>query len=346
MRNLATKFFIFAFAAFVAIAFSTPLSFADLTTSEVQGILQNVKGADAVRYDTKDNTGRNVETLDVAANPDAEPGQADRYIGVSHILEDGKFQVYLTQSSDLVNWTNVTKIKSNASNPAIVSLPTGGYLVALESHDNPGNHVQIRSYKTLTDLETGDVDEVYNGSRTLSNHAEGTPSFRSVEWRGNMENSTIHLGMHYYRNGDVDRQALATLDNGVWTEEVREGLNNLMYDSVSQLTATYENNTIGNFGSRREFQVSGRDYEIVEGQLTKNDWAAWRLFLYDVQDNQLVALDMDPHYGQTSFGNPTAHVLPSPDGNGQVLFWSSFLFSDGAPLGAGQMVAYKHLPVL
>lgn len=330
---------------FLKLLFLSTFLFAGVVVSQAsaspQSILENITDATQVRYDTKDNTGRNLETLDVVVNPNAQAYDADRYLGVHHVLENGQFNVYLVESSDLINWTHITLLESNASNPTLFVDDSGDVLLGLESHNYPGNHIKLISYQDVNDLKNNIQNQTFDGNRSLSLHAEGTPNFSHVDWTGDLYTSDIKLGHHYYDGGVVDRQATARLNSGVWTQTANTAYDTKISNAIAPLRSG--STPEGNFGSRRNFVFGGGNYQVVEAQLYLHDWGAWRALLYDVDNDILTPLTLTAHFGQTSYGNIFAQTLPAPDGNGDVLFWSSFLFTEGAPLGAGQMVAYKEL---
>jgi hypothetical protein len=88
----------------------------------------------------------------------------------------------------------------------------------------------------------------------------------------------------------------------------------------------------------------GRSVELVEGQLRKNDWASWRVFLYDPASRRACPLHIRTHGGSVAFGNPTITAVTSPTGADAIVV-TLFLFSEGAAAGeAGQLVYYRQLP--
>lgn len=321
------------------------------TTGDVVDLLTDVTGADMVRYDAKDTTSTNVEALKAI---DCQCGPTSpRYLGVSHAVVDGAFQVRLSSSDDLATWTYQRTLDVGGSQAVIERLPGGGYLV-VDENTTPGvegglPHVRLLHYADLDALVAAAPSRVYDAPRALAPTAEGTPEIRAIDWHGTLgdvTDATIRLSMHYYWQQDVDRQALGTLtDWSTWSAVRRDGLNGLLSEGL--LGGGLLGGLLhlgGNWGGRDGFDYDGRDYEVVEVQAVKNDWSTWRSSLYDVTANRLLALPMRVHYGQTSFGNHKVSVLDAPTGTGRVLFGSAFLFSEGAPNGAGQMLYYHRLP--
>lgn len=295
----------------------------------VRRVIERVDRADGVRYDAKDDRGRNLEGLKVVAT--GAPG-ARRYVGVSHHARGGTLDVQVVTSRDLLTWRGGRTLQRDASQATVRRLGDGSYLVAWERHA-PRNHVALRHYADLDALLAATPDARFDAPLTLAPTAEGTPDIRSARLRGGPGDSTIELGLHVYRDGDVDRQALATLEDFTrWKARRRTALD-------ADLDAL---GLRGNHGDRDTFAVGGRAYEVLEAQRRKDDWASWRTYLRDGATGALAPLRMRFRFGQTSYGNPTASVLPGPRG-GRVLFTSAFLFTEAAPRGAGAVIAYTRL---
>jgi hypothetical protein len=295
----------------------------------VRRAIERVDRADGVRYDVKDDRGHNLEGLAVVATG----ARGDRrYVGVSHHARGGTLDVQVTTSRDLLTWRAGRTLQRDASQATIRRLGDGSYLVAWERHA-PRNHVALRHYPGLDALLRATPDARFDAPLTLAPTAEGTPDIRAVDLRDGPGDSTIELGLHVYADGDVDREALATLEDFTrWSARRRTGLD-------ADLDAL---GLRGNHGDRDTFAVDGRSYEVLEAQRRKGDWASWRTYLRDGATGALAPLRMRFRFGQSSYGNPTASVLPGPDG-GTVLFTSAFLFTEAAPRGAGAVIAYTRL---
>jgi hypothetical protein len=295
----------------------------------VRRTIERVDRADGVRYDVKDDRGRNLEGLKVVATGVAG---ARRYVGVSHHARGGTLDVQVVTSRDLLTWRGGRTLQRDASQATVRRLRDGSYLVAWERHA-PRNHVALRHYADLDALLAARHDARFDAPLTLAPTAEGTPDIRAVDLRDGTADSTIELGLHVYADGDVDRQALATLEDFTrWTARPRTALD-------ADLDAL---GLRGNHGDRDTFRVEGRDYEVLEAQRRKGDWSSWRTYLRDGATGALAPLRMRFRFGQSAYGNPTASVLPGPDG-GTVLFTSAFLFTEAAPRGAGSAIAYTRL---
>jgi hypothetical protein len=295
----------------------------------VRRTIERVDRADGVRYDVKDDRGRNLEGLKVVATGVAG---ARRYVGVSHHARGGTLDVQVVTSRDLLTWRGGRTLQRDASQATVRRLRDGSYLVAWERHA-PRNHVALRHYADLDALLAARHDARFDAPLTLAPTAEGTPDIRAVDLRDGTADSTIELGLHVYADGDVDRQALATLEDFTrWTARPRTALD-------ADLDAL---GLRGNHGDRDTFRVEGRDYEVLEAQRRKGDWSSWRTYLRDGATGALAPLRMRFRFGQSAYGNPTASVLPGPDG-GTVLFTSAFLCTAAAPRGAGSAIAYTRL---
>ena len=102
---------------------------------------------------------------------------------------------------------------------------------------------------------------------------EGTPSFESVDIKNHdLDNSTIVLRFHFWKDSDVDQQAEGTLtgwydwDTKILTK-INKNLSNMGYK--------------GNLGSRQKFNLSDdtQCYYLMETQLKKDDWGSWRIMV-------------------------------------------------------------------
>jgi hypothetical protein len=164
--------------------------------------------------------------------------------------------------------------------------------------------------------------------RTLAPTAEGTPSIERVE------GDTVYLRFHYYRNGDVDRAAKGALTS--WRD----------WKSApdTEIDRALEGfGCKGNIGGRSRFTFQGRAYYLHEGQLAKNDWASWRVFLLDGTERTgprpAVSVPMKTHKGSTSFANPFVMALNEP-GKSPRLFVTLFMPTEGNASGESGELAY------
>jgi hypothetical protein len=103
----------------------------------------------------------------------------------------------------------------------------------------------------------------------------------------------------------------------------------------------------GHIGDRDYGQISGNGYVLQEGNLAEaspsTDFAAWRIFLYDLSTENFTKLNISTHKGSASFGNPTFTYLLSPNDKPCVVV-TYFLFAEGAATGeAGELIFYKEI---
>ena len=144
----------------------------------------------------------------------------------------------------------------------------------------------------------------------------------------------IEIGFHYYKDGNVDRQARGTLTNfNAWTAQEESGIDE----------ALLEYGLKGNIGDRDQISFRGKEINIHEGQNKHGDFGSWRLFLWDGANGQSVPLEMRTHGGSQAFANPAYTLLPAP-GGGQALVVTVFVPSENsAPGEAGELIYYKKI---
>jgi hypothetical protein len=174
----------------------------------------------------------------------------------------------------------------------------------------------------------------------LSACNEGTPSIRQVSFDAGVDASKIELGLHYHRNCQVDRQARATLTGfQAWTATTNPQLD----AAVERAAAAAGEQIGGNIGDRDHLRYRGKDYDLVEGQGRRGDFASWRVYLYDRSAGTTQQLNIVIHGGSTAFANPTATVLRNPAGR-QAVMLTLFVPMEGAAPGEAGSLLY-HVPV-
>jgi hypothetical protein len=310
---------------------------ANAASPELVGLLEDVTAADRSRYNTRDDQGKGMDTAKVIAD------RSGGYLAVYHSLVAGAFHVRLASSTDLLDWTYVTTLEERASQPTIAALPGGGFLVAYEKDGSgttcggSGSCLAFEHYQDLDALRGSRPDRSIAVNRTLSSCNEGTPNIYAATLDPDIDHSIINVGFHYFRQCDVDRQAIGTLTNfSTWKTQVDTNLN-ARFAGLGTIN--------GNVGDRDAFFYQGRPYSLVEGQSTKNDFGSWRPYLFDRAANSLTALNLKTHAGSTAFGNPTWTELDLPDGRGRGFVATQFLFSEGAKgAEAGALLWYRRYP--
>jgi len=310
--------------------------------AQLQDLIENVPCADSgrVSYDATDNLGESMDVLDPITDP------AGGYLGVYH-TEFGpypwEFRISLAHSADLIHWTQIVVLDPlGASMPTLRAVPaTGGFLLAYEKKiPHVGNIVRLRYYSSLGDLEAGRFAAQRDLPRTFSWFNDGTPTILSVTWHHSLARSVMHIGFHYEteargRRGP-DREAIGTLvDFRRWTAHTEKPLD----------AALDRQGLSGSHGDWRQFSFAGDRWRIYEGQTTSGDFGTWQVVLQDTSTGQLypLTLSSDTQAISDSIANPIVTVLPSPDGSGQVLVVTLYLFTAESPAAPGELVYYQTL---
>jgi hypothetical protein len=233
----------------------------------------------------------------------------------------------------------VRDLDVHASQPAIVSLPDGGFLLAFERDTPDAQYVSVsnlvvRHSASWAELASGAYDAEANIPRTLAQTAEGTPALEVQSWAG-VASSQIAITFHYLKNISVDRQAAGTLTNFTsWAAVAQTPVNDLFIAL----------GTRGNLGDRADLLFAGHRFAVLEAQSIKADFGSWRWYLYDRDRAEARLLALRAPAGSFAFGNPTVKVLTGPDGQPTLLF-SGYAFAQGAAAGeAGQFIALRRLP--
>ncbi|MBJ6362465.1 hypothetical protein ACFOQM_14365 [Paenibacillus sp. GCM10012307] len=316
--------FILVLAAFMSLttmqAFAAP---SDSARASLKTKLNNVTGAVAKKFNAKDDVGNTMDTAKIISNP-AVSGQ---FLAVYHTYKNGTAKVNLATSTDLLNWTFVKSLAgstgNDASQPSIKVASDGGYVVAWEQE--PNNHVKVAYYPSWTSLQSASPTKSYDIPRNHSNYAEGTPNIYSAS------STSVDIGFHYFKNGDVDRQARGTLTNfSSWSSSTQTNFDNaLLHWGVA-----------GNIGDRDgKLNFGGYDFGLIEGQFVKNDWSTFRSFIYDYSTGNAEQLNPVTPNGSTALANPTFTVV-NLNGVTRIVV-SMFIFSEGAGSGeSGQLIYY------
>jgi len=310
--------------------------------TQLEELIENVPcaGSGQVSYGTTDNLGESMDVLDPIADP------AGGYLGVYHTQfgsHTGQFRISLAQSSDLIHWTRITVLDPfGASMPTLHAIPgTGGFLLAYEKAiPNLGNIVRVRYYRSLAALQTGHFAAQRDLPQTFSRFNDGTPTILSITWHHGLARSVIHIGFHYEteaRGGrGPDREAIGTLvDFTRWTAHPLKPLD----------LALDRQGLSGNHGDWRQFSFAEGRWRIYEGQSIFGDFGSWRVILEDTATGQLypLTLSSDAQTISGSVANPVVAVLPAPDGNGQVLVVTLYLFAANSPALPRELVYYQAL---
>ncbi len=361
-------------AALTASLLAAPLAQAGPSTRQrslareaLASIVERVDKTTASRYRAKDDRGALLDGLKVI--------QVDgTNLGVYHApTSDGRFNVYVATSNDLITWTRRATIDAGASQPTITLLPSGGLVVAYEKVslielgpltsltdvlesvvgpilDRPTDRIRLRFryYRTVDALLHSQFAREFTAPRRLSPTAEGTPSITNVKIkRGLLSRSRIELGLHYYAdldgNGTSDADRLAT---GVLTGFSRWQATPAPDQDSSLMNAPFLHSDYtqaprGNIGDRDQIVLDGVRLELQEAQYVFRDYASWRPFLIDPRGGAPRPLQIVTRGGSKSFGNPTATELEAPSGRRAVLV-TVYVFSEGAAPGEiGPLIYYR-----
>jgi hypothetical protein len=290
-------------------------------------LLCDVAGA-TVLYHVQDDRGRTMDTLKVIADP------AGGYLAVYHCgVGHGVYEVNVATSHDLAHWTWRARLDDFASQPHVVALPDGGFLVAVEA-GGAGTPPSLRllDFVSRADLMAGKVSRSFDAPHTLvprRKYAEGTPNIYAVC----ADRSHIDIGFHYFWRGKVDRQARGVLTGFADWSTRREP----QIDKALQWWGVR-----GNIGGRDAFNWNGREYLLVEGQGERHGWQTWRTYLYDTAAETAWPLPIRTHRGSAAIANPTATLLDTPSGKPALLV-TAYLFQDGAADGEAGPMLYHHV---
>jgi hypothetical protein len=338
-----------------------------LAREALASIVERVDRTTAYRYGATDDRGARLDGLKVL--------QVDgTNLGVYHApAKDGRFNVYLATSDDLITWKRRTTIDAGASQPTIALLPSGGLVLAYEKVslielgpltsladtlesvvgpilNSPTDRIRLRFryYRNVDALLHDQFAREFTAPRRLSPTAEGTPSITNVKLkRGLISRSRIEVGMHYFAdldgNGtpDADRLATAVLtDFFKWQPRAAPDLDSGLM-TAPFLHAEYSQAPRGNIGDRDQIVFDGVRLELQEAQYIPDDYSSWRPFLIDPRGGAPRPLQIVTHAGSKSFGNPTATALTAPSGRDAVLV-TVFVFSEGAAGNeAGPLIYYR-----
>jgi hypothetical protein len=315
---------------------------AQTSAGRLEGLIEDVPcpKTGRVSYNTSDNLGDPMAVLDTV--PDPEGG----YLGVYHTAFGSRagaktwaFRTSLAHSADLIHWTRIAVLDPiGATMPTVRPIPRApGYVLAYEKRlSRGGNVVRVRYYRTLGDLLAGRFANQRDLPREFSPYNNGTPTIVSIRWNGAITRSVIALGFHYQtapraRPGP-DREAIGTLsgfrrwsphpDSSTDAELDRAGLR-------------------GSHGDWRGFSFEGGSWRVYEAQTSYNDFGTWRVLLDSSGQMRPLTLSTTSGAVSSSIGNPVAEVEPAPDGHGQVLVITMFLFGPYAPGEGGELVYYQ-----
>ena len=310
-------------APLICLALATPAHGA----TPLRTIIEDVPAASGYSYGTRDSAGNPMHTLKIVKSP------FGGYVGVYHTVFGTRFIVKVATSMDLLNWRFTANLANDASQPTIHRLRWGAALVAYESQvgcQGAGRCVALKYYATESALLNGVASRTVTLPRALSACAEGTPNIFSA--KDNL--SKVDIGIHYFQDCRVDRQARGTLRNldpATWAP--------LATPSVDSGVLAAGASPDGNIADRDGGFYSGKYSRVIAAQLAAGDIGSWRNFLST--GSGTTQLSIRTHGGSQAFGGPTFTSLPLPNGKPGVVVTQFIPQSGAAPGEAGELVYYR-----
>jgi hypothetical protein len=257
--------------------------------AEIRGLLEDIVGADLVRFDTHDDRGYPIEPGAIVSAP------GGGYAAVYWVVLDstGAVATELATSPDLVGWTWRVTLAEGATQPTIEPGSDGGWVVGWEKE--PPNHLQFAWYATWADLLVAHPARFLDVPMTLSppDCAEGTPSFYSAS------STFLDVGFHFFDKCEVDRPARGTTDWVTWSARPRPA-----YETAFRRYGLH-----GGVGDRDTFQFRGFDFTVQEGQAVWEHFETFRVYLYDDAAGIAEPLDLQTPAGCVAFTNPMVELV-------------------------------------
>jgi hypothetical protein len=315
-----------AFAAIAAIAVASWRGPADADAAreaakvELRGYLEDIAGADLVRFDVHDDRHYRMEPGAIVSAPDG--GFASAYWVVLDAA--GTVAVELATSPDLVHWTWRATLAEEATQPTIEPASDGGWVVGWETE--PPDHLQFAWYANWDDLLSGTRSRFLDVPMTLTSTdcAEGTPSLYSAS------STALDVGFHFFDRCEVDRPARGTTDWVTWSASSRPE-----YEAAFR-----QHGLAGGVGDRDDIAFRGFDFTVQEGQAVWEHYETFRVYLYDDAIGVAEPLDMRTPAGCVAFVNPTVELIEY-EGDPAVVITAFVPGEAGRDCEAGPML-YVH----
>ncbi len=221
-----------------------------------------------------------------------------KFYGIYHALSGEIFQLWLADSVDGKIWKPLRMLDEHGHQGTMAISPEGRVLLAWEK-DIPGkgNHIHVALYESESQMELAGTPKNKDIDRMFSPSAEGTPSFESIAWKNPWP--TFVMGFHYWRNSDVDRQAVGRMDE-------RWNWSAVKRPEFDKLIEAY--GVKGNIGDRDTYFL-GRSYTVLEGMKKKGDWGTWGIYLFDSVAKTCTPIMVRTPLGSHSFANPSVTIV-------------------------------------
>ncbi len=302
--------------------------------NELHTLLGDVQSSEEYSYNSRDNLDQGLDCLNIFEY------SIGIYYGVHHSYNGTSFNVHLVNSSDLINWNFMKILVREASMPYICFRESEQDIFIIhEQWQNLNSsgpcRVKIRYYPSLSYLKEGNSTLHFQAPKSFSDY-EGTPNIYSIQEGGNF----ISIGFHFLSEEGRDLVANATLinffsDNPGWSAiKWEDYYNKLICRGCS-----------GNIGGRSFGILENYCITLQEGQLVKDDWSTWNVWVYNWEDGGFHQLDITTHQGSSSICNPHFKIVNHPsDSNKKVVFCSYFVPSEGAGHGElGELLFYSEI---
>lgn len=295
-------------------------SASDAARYELAAYIQNIANADGHQYNIVDSAGNSMDCAKIIPNPNV----SGQFIAVYHTYTSGVGRVNLATSTNLTTWTFVRSLagstNNNATQPTIKEVGSA-FMLAWEQE--PNNHIKVVYYNSWTALQSGTIANSYDLPRQQSTYAEGTPNIYSAT------PTSADIGFHYYKDGQVDRQARGTMTNwNSWTSTKKTAVDSaILYWGVS-----------ANIGDRDAITFKGYQFQIMEGGGDNSNFGAWRCYLYDFTSGNADKLSINTNNQSVAFANPTIQLITI---NGQeAVLCTAFIPSENSGAGEAGTVVY------
>ena len=243
------------------------------------------------------------------------------------------FDVYVATGSSAQSLKVTALLRKRASMGKfyLVGGGVGGVLLLCEQNGSGGPSVAASHYTSMDAFLAGLESRSFVSPQSLGAPAEGTPSLTAIDEAAD----ELTLGMHYYKDGRIDQQAVAVLQGFLRGAEPKwQALPlSIVNDWLAQ--AGYA----GKVGSRSYFNWNGKNWFIMEVQEVLNAWDSWRIVLGDGLGFVKVPIQM----ASKSCANPV--LTTYSDSEGLAAVSTFFIPSEGSVPGeAGELMHAFQLP--